>query len=218
MQIKIVHNDNELLAPSMRKEISSVERGKNIQIMEKAQEAIIRESKSTSASFWLNRKFFGELHDGVVGFFKDLDYIANNSLYAPPTNREFVKVIAEEIGDFVKVEVSLVWDRIPEATSKNFPKNANNFIESLLKNPKVCNIPASQIGVDEKNRVGVVSDGGDVVNPVQTIREGIRKYYEENLNGVKIPINDLIEIKNTIEVFWETQFSLQGKPSRLSKQ
>jgi hypothetical protein len=218
MRVKIVRENAGLLDSSMLEKINEMERSKNIQLIEKAQEKL-KAGVDVREVLWPGGKNFASFHDEIIKNFKDSQFILDNKISSPPTNREFVEAIAAEIGRYMMEETYLIWEMIPTVKgreAKEFLRDSNNLIKSLLTNPELCNISASRIAMDEKKRI-VLLEKGEVVNPAEKVEEAVKKYYERNLNGVKIPIGDLLAIRDTILTAWEFQFSADKEPSKFKR-
>ncbi len=214
MALRIVPAEYTSLGSAMSDRINQSERVKNIQIMLKTQERLMGDLESDG---WLTIKDFTLIYNSTIKNLKDFDYITKNRICALPTDKEFVKMLAEDIAIFMRETTEYVWDATPdlkERGSKNV-EEMNEFVTHLLKRPELCNTPSSQMKRDKHNRVGLLSESGNISDPTQKIFEAVKKYYEENLEGVRIPIRDLLIIRDTIELTWEVDSSFNKKPSRL---
>ena len=215
MALKIILSEDAPLDSAMRDRINQSEKVKNIEIMLKTQERLMGDLESDG---WLTIKDFALIYNKVVKNLKDSDYIVKNRICALPTDKEFVKMLAEDIAIFMREIAKYVWDVTPDLkgrSSKKYVEEMNKFVTHLLKRPELCNAPPSQIKRDKHNRVGLLDEKRNISDPTQKIFEAVKKYYQENLDGVRIPIRDLLVIRDTIELAWEFDFSLNKKPSRL---
>jgi hypothetical protein len=212
MPLKEIHN-KIILDSMMHGTINESEKAKNIRIMMKVQEKLKGDSRSDG---WLQIQDFTHIHNEVIKNLKNPDYIKKTRISATPTNEEFANMIAEDIAIFIRETTEYAWNATPNL--KGNPKKIeemNKFITHLLKKPELCNLPSSQIARDKHNRVGLLEENGNISNPAPKIFEAVKRYYDENLNGIRIPVSDLLIIRDTIELAWEVYFSSNKKPSRL---
>lgn len=215
VKIKLTISEYMPLDSKMRDKISQSEEGKNILIMWDAQEKLKGGLKSDA---WLTAKEFTILYKNTIKDLKNSDYITKNSIYAVPTDKEFAKMLAESISIFMRPEMKYMWDVTPHLKGRSLKKNAdemNEFNMHMLKKPELCNVPSSKIKKDVYGRAGVPDEHGNISDPAQKIFEALKAYYEKSLEGVRIPIRDLLVIRDIIELKWDTDFYIQNKPSRL---
>jgi len=208
-----VAKDSELLEVGMRMEIGRLERNKNIKIMWKALDRIGIEPAHAQVLLGLDKRQLVLIHERVIGRFQEPDYIIENGIRGTPTNKEFVEAISEEIRGQTRRWLNMAWVGMPTLES-DMVMELNLSTVRLLKNPELCNLPKSQIKLDRKERVGVLDEKGKIVSPEQKISDAIKIYFEKNLAGVKIPIDELETIRVKIQEAWESKLLEGRKPSK----